>query len=793
MALPTFSRTQIFKAICAWRPLLPAGLALMALHVPAQASDGLVLELEPSDALVEQVRGAQDPTPTFVSGQQVGGEADVSTIITGDAQLRRRGVVIQADKIEHNLVTDNVLIEGNVRVNQQGNRFTGPKAEINIGTTEGYFTSPDFEINSLNGVGQGHGRASLIEFKGPDLTEAKDVVYSTCPRPSAGTWLPDWVVTASSITFDQNEDTGTAKNAVLRFKGVPLIGSPWISFPLSDARKSGFLPPTVNIDNNSGLELTVPYYLNIAPNHDATLYPTLMSKRGVDLAGEYRYLGTAYSGRLRAAYMPNDSLRDQDRWGWAWQHQQGLKASGLPLTLRTNINQVSDGDYWRDFPRTTTSLTERLLANDVALTTGENLWSASAGVYKWETLQTSDTDAITPPYDRYQLAYRVGSRGNKGQLAGLDWSVETELTEFDRPDINTLDGTRTVVVANTSHRFETLGGYLQPALRVHSRHYDLDTALTSGDWSGRRRASVTVPTLSLDGGVVFEADRGLSKQTLEPRFLFAQTPYRKQDGLPNYDSGKTDFNLSSIYSPYAFSGNDRIADGRNVTMGLTSRWFNENGREVFNVTAAQRLRLRDQFQDIADGAAVQTERLSDVLLGGAYNPSDRWRLDGVAQLDQDTNRYTRVTARATYHPGSYRTVSLAYRLQRDVSELWDVSWQWPLNDLWGDAGSDLGQGRGLGAPRWYSVGRVNYSQTDGRIADMVTGLEYDAGCWLGRVVLERAQTSASEANDRILFQLEFVGFSRVGANPLETLSNNIPRYQYLRQEVNPPSRFQNYD
>ncbi|MEJ6630159.1 MAG: LPS-assembly protein LptD, partial [Burkholderiaceae bacterium] len=83
--------------------------------------------------------------------------------------------------------------------------------------------------------------------------------------------------------------------------------------------------------------------------------------------------------------------------------------------------------------------------------------------------------------------------------------------------------------------------------------------------------------------------------------------------------------------------------------------------------------------------------------------------------------------------------------------------------------------------------------TDGRIADMVTGLEYDAGCWLGRVVLERTQTSASEANDRILFQLEFVGFSRVGANPLETLSNNIPRYQYLRQEVNPPSRFQNYD
>jgi len=168
-------------------------------------------------------------------------------------------------------------------------------------------------------------------------------------------------------------------------------------------------------------------------------------------------------------------------------------------------------------------------------------------------------------------------------------------------------------------------------------------------------------------------------------------------------------------------------------------------------------------------------------------------LDGVIQVDADTNRTKRSTARVTYHPGSYRTVSLAYRLQRDVSELIDLSWQWPLNDLWGDRGVDLGPGKGLGAPRWYSVGRVNYSQKDQRVADMVTGFEYDAGCWVGRVVLERVQTATNEATDRLLFQLEFVGFSRIGANPLARLSENIPRYQYLRQEVNPPSRFQNYD
>jgi len=685
------------------------------------------------------------------------------------------------------------LLEGNVRVNQGGNRFVGPKAEINIGTTEGYFEAPRFEINSVNGLGQGRGNASRINFKGPELTEAENVTYSTCPRPPGGTWAPDWFVSASSIEFDQKADTGTARGAVLRFKGVPVIGSPWISFPLSDERKSGFLPPTVNLDTVSGLELTVPYYLNIAPNHDATLYPTFMTKRGVDLAGEYRYLGTNFSGRFRGAYMPNDTLRNTDRWGWTWQHQQALNESGLPVRFNANLNRVSDGDYWRDFPRSTTSLTSRLLANDVSLSTGENLWQASAGAYKWETLQSAGTDRIDEPYDRYQLAYRVGSRGTLGRFQGMDWSVDSELTQFDKPTSNTLDGQRLVVAANLSRRYETPGGYITPGLRVHSRNYQMDQALTTGPWTGRRQATVTTSTFTIDSGLVFDADRGDARQTLEPRIVYAQTPYRNQTGLPNYDSGEVDFNLSSIYSPYPFSGNDRVADTRTLTTGLTTRWFNADGRESFNLTVAQRRRLRDQYQSIADGAAPLTESLSDILLGGTFNPSEAWRLDAVLQVDADTNRTKRSTARVTYHPGSYRTVSLAYRLQRDVSELIDVSWQWPLNDLWGDRGVDQGPGKGLGAPRWYSVGRVNYSQKDQRVADMVTGFEYDAGCWVGRVVLERVQTATNESTDRLLFQLEFVGFSRIGANPLATLSANIPRYQYLRQEVNPPSRFQNYD
>jgi LPS-assembly protein len=124
-----------------------------------------------------------------------------------------------------------------------------------------------------------------------------------------------------------------------------------------------------------------------------------------------------------------------------------------------------------------------------------------------------------------------------------------------------------------------------------------------------------------------------------------------------------------------------------------------------------------------------------------------------------------------------------------------VGWQWPLNDLWGDRGQDLGVGRGQGEGRWYSVGRMNFDMREGKLVDSVIGLEYDGGCWIGRIVLDKLQTSTSTANRRIMFQLEFVGFSRLGANPLQTLKENIPRYQYLRETTttNNPSRFSNYD
>ncbi len=757
-------------------------------------SSGMLLETLPDDA--------KRQAPTFVSGDRIEGQTDGVTAVEGSAELRRHDTVIRADRLQLDQRTNDAQAKGNVLINRSGDRFQGPELQINVETYQGTFTQPTF--NLLQNEGQGD--ASRVDFLGEDKAVAFDARYSTCPRKPGADWMPAWMVRATKIEFDNVAQTGTATNGALEFQGVPILGWPRFSFPLTDARKSGLLPPTLNIDNISGLEVTLPYYLNIAPNLDATLYPTVMSKRGVDLGAEVRYLQPTYAGLVRGAYMPSDQLRDANRWGYTAQHNQSLTGSSLAFGgsagLYLNLNRVSDDDYWRDFPRATASLTTRLLASDAVYSWGQGPWSVSAGAYTWQTLQ--DVDApITPPYDRLpSVAVRYGrSDAQVANLSGVDWSVLTEYTRFQSvPGLTgQTNGDRALTVAEISRRFQAPGWFIKPRAQIHATQYSFDSALANGS----RSASRVLPTVSLDSGLIFERDasyfgRGFT-QTLEPRAFFTWTPYRDQRLLPNYDSAANDFNLASIYTENAFGGNDRISDTRAVTVGVSSRLLDpDTGAEVVRLGVAQRYLFRDQevFLPNATGLAGGdpiNERLSDILLAARVQWSPRWLTDANVQYSPGDRQSVRTTLSGRYTPSNFRVLSAAYRLQRGSSEQFDVGWQWPLSDLLGSPAGPAVRGRALGPGQWYSVGRINYSVPDRKVVDLVAGFEFDGGCWLGRVVLERLQRSNASANQRILFQLEFTGFSRLGSNPLKTLKDNVPRYQYLREEINPPSRFQQYD
>jgi len=782
-------KPKAFRARFALTPVaLVAGALLHTSAARAQAQPSPLLK--PSPMLSESVPAPRDQLPTYLWGQRVFGRTDLETVIEGEAQLRRGDTVIRADRLEYYQPDDLAKARGNVRINRAGETFEGPLLELKVDAFEGFFNEPRYRFLKNDAYGE----AERVDFIDDKRAIIRNATYTTCQRRPGPSWMPDWIIRAASIRIDNEEETGLASGAVVSFLGLPILPVPEMSFPLSDKRKSGLLPPTLGLDSLNGVEVTLPYYWNIAPNRDATFYPSLMSKRGVDLGGEFRYLERDYAGELRASILPNDRLRLRDRWAYSVKHEGAIGAASAagPVGLSLNLNRVSDDNYWKDFSRTTTSLTQRLLANDGILSWSRGDFSLSARALKWQTLQ--DVSApIVPPYDRLPQIVGRYSRGNLP--AGLEAYAETDYTRFESDRLLTgqPNAQRAFSLARISRPWQAPGWFVVPKLQLHATQYQFDAPLGNGATS----ASRSVPTFSVDSGLVFERDAsyfGRSfRQTLEPRAFYVYTPFRDQSLLPNYDSAANDFNFATIYTENAFGGNDRISDNNLLTLGATTRLLDpDTGAEAARFGIAQRLRFKDQRVTLP-GELPVSERLSDLLFGATINWTPEWMLDATVQYNPKTRRSIRETIGGRYSPGNYRVISAAYRLQRGSSEQIDIGWQWPINDLWGDRGQDLGPGRGEGEGRWYSVGRLNFSLKDRRLVDAVAGFEYDAGCWLGRIVVERLQSGATTANKRILFQLEFVGFTRLGSNALQTLKQNIPRYQYLREQVTAPSRFSNYE
>ena len=749
------------------------------------------LELKSSRMLRNVTSPADRSTqPVFVYGDHMSSRTDIETVVDGHAELRRGDMVIRADRLEYFQPEDTATARGNVRINRAGDVYEGPELVLKVESFEGFFRNPRYQLLK----NQGHGEAERVDFIDANQALIRNATYTTCRRQPGPSWMPDWIIRAASIRIDNEEDIGQAESAVLSFKGVPLLPVPAFSFPLSNKRKSGALPPSLGIDNVNGVELSAPYYWNIAPNRDATLTPSVMSKRGVDLGTEFRYLENDYRGQFSGNFMPGDKLRSANRWGYSLAHN-GRVATGLnavgDLGVSLSLNRVSDDNYWRDFTRVSPGLTQRLLPNDLNLAWARGDFSTNLRVLKWQTLQDVDSP-IVPPYDRLpQLAMRYA----RSNVRGFDFSVDADATQFkaDRTLTGQPNGQRVFSSIQVSHPWISPSGFITPKLRLHATNYQFDGALSNGLTS----ASRVVPTFSLDSGLVFERDARYFgrafRQTLEPRAFYVLTPYRDQSSLPNYDSGINDFNFASIYTDNAFVGNDRISDSNLLTFGVSTRLLNpDTGAEAARFGIAQRVRLSDQRVALPGGSTV-AKGFSDVLFGATLNVDPKWSFDTTVQFDPDTRRSERSTIAGRYSPGNYRVVSAAYRLQRGSSEQVDIAWQWPINDLWGDRGQDLGTGQGQGEGRWYSVGRMNFSLRDGKLVDSVLGFEYDGGCWLGRVVLDRMTTGRTSASNRVLFQLEFVGFSRLGSSPLETLKRSIPRYQFLRETSTSPSRFSNYD
>ena len=773
----------------------------------AAPGDGVVLR--PSQALQPPLRGkAARALPILLRAQTLTGRPDHEFTAEGNAEFRRGGMVIRADRLSYDPPTDLAIALGQVHISRDGNIYTGPELQLKVQRFEGFFVNPVYHF-SRTGAG---GSARRVDFIDEQRSVALGATYTSCPNDGPGG--PVWLLSTERVSMDFTKNEGVAEGAVLRFYGVPILAAPRLSFPLNDDRKSGWLPPNIALDTKSGLQFSMPYYWNIAPNRDATFTPSLSTRRGPGLESEFRYLEPRHTGELKLNVLPNDRVTGTTRYALNAQHESEFEG-GTRVQLRAL--QVSDDDYWKDFPRNVSVLTPRLLATDLQLNRPFNTsfgnWAGYARVQRWQVLQTADpTTRIEAPYERMP---QIGARYEGRAGSGFELNLETEFNRFTNPEnpggpplvlgaaVPTYaprpTGMRVHALGSVSLPFAAPGWSVTPKLAINAAVYSLDSNASAAGLE--RSPARVIPTFSLDSAWVFERDTAFFgrsvRQTLEPRLLYVNTPFRDQSKLPNFDASAKDFNVDSIFSDSAFSGIDRVSDAHQVTAGLTTRVLDpDTGAEALRLGLAQRYLFRDQ-RITPDGLPL-TRRFSDLLLLGSTTLVPSWTLDAALQYSPDIRRLTRSVVGARYSPGPYRTVSATYRSTRGLSEQVEFAWQWPIYGPQPEPGRAArrltdGSAGASCSGSWYAVGRVNYSTLESRFTDAVAGVEYDAGCWIGRVVATRSSTSRSEATTRLLLQLELVGLSKLGTNPLQVLKDNIPGYKLLREDRAPAQPLSTYD
>ena len=711
-----------------------------------------------------QAAKVQREGPTTIDAQSIEGVSGLELTAHGNVELRRGDTSIFSNYLKYNREYGRVEATGGVRIQRDGDRFFGPKLSYDTRVDTGVLDKPTFVIERRR---VSRGTADRLEFLGKDHLRLDNATYTTCPVDRE-----DWKLVVGRLDLDFNTEQGHARNVKLRFLHTTIAGLPYLSFPLEDSRKSGFLTPYYAQNTRRGLELGVPIYWNIAPERDATFTPVYMSKRGEQLKTDFRYINHKYSGELKYEYLPYDMAFGASRTGISLQHQQQFTPH-LHGTL--DLNRVSDSSYFVDLSSQVRQVSVTNLQGEGDLSYNGSLagwgYGAVARIQRFQTLQ-DPLAPIVPPYDRVpQLTFSAG-RDDLGGFA--DVNVPAEYVRFSHPTL--VEGARYSLDPTIAAPLLAPGWFLTPKLGLHYATYALlRTAPGQPD-----RQTVSIPWMSVDGGLVF--DRPVTwfgqnlTQTFEPRMFYVHIPYRDQNQIPLFDTTLADFDYAQIFTENRFVGGDRFGDANEVTLAATSRLLASSGQEVLRATLGQRFYFSDERVQLTAATPPQTYRHSDMLasIGGSFGHA--WTFDASTQFNPRERVTERYGASLRYSPEIAKVLNFSYRFNRDPANPLrqvDLSGQWPVK-------------RG-----WYAVGRYNYSILDKRLLEGTGGIEYNAGCWVFRAVFQRLQAATQVASTGFFFQLELNGLGGLGTDEaVSILKRSVPGYAVTNprdQGLVPPS------
>ncbi|MEJ6819833.1 LPS-assembly protein LptD [Pseudomonas sp. LF-5] len=743
-----------------------------------------------SGAYIEPIRpGMNDKTnksdaPTFIGAKASRYNTDdqVGTL-AGDVVLRQGSMQVESDEASLYQAESRAELNGDVRIRDNGALIVGDHADVQLDTGEAKVDNAEYVMHKS----RIRGNALYAKRAENAIIRLKDGTYTTC-EPNSNAWQ----LKGNNITLNPATGFGTATNVTLRVKDIPILYTPYIYFPIDDRRQSGFLPPTIGTGSDTGFMLVTPYYFNLAPNYDATLYPRYMSKRGMLVEGEFRYLTKSSEGQFGAAYLNDEdderkrqSDYSETRYMYNWQHKGGLDSRVL---TQVDYTKISDPYYFQDLQTDQIGVKSADYVNQQgSVTYRGDSYTARLNAQAYQLATVSN---ITP-YDRLpQITFN-------GQLPyhpeGLNFDYETELVRFDRdlrsgtfvqedgvttePRLDNnitglarANGDRLNLKPGVSLPMNWTYGFLKPSLKYQYTQYQLDLDNTgksqidlmtaeqkklNGEFDSSQNRGV--PIASIDSGLYF--DRNTSyfgknyRQTLEPRLFYLYVPKVDQEDIPVFDTSEYTFNYASLFRDNRFSGADRVGDENKLSLGVTSRWIEDNGFERQRISVGQAYYFKDrevQLPGIAfkDRKDAQSD-VSPYALEYEYRWNRDWRTTADYNWDPDSRSPRSGSAMFHYQPedNPNKVINAGYRYRNDQVRYDQNTGKWSVGG--GDYGTPGTPGYVKDyykikqhdfsviwpiVPQWNAISRWQYDYNRNRTLEAFGGFEYDNCCWKLRLI-----------------------------------------------------------
>ena len=669
----------------------------------------------------------------------VGGD----TILEGNVQVLQGDRELRANHAHYDPTHSAFDLQGSVEYTDSLMHVTGSGG--NYTQNEGAdFSAAQFELRQP----AARGSADAMHLAPDGKIRLERVRFTTCPKED-----PVWQLRANEIILDTHARVGTARDTKVDFKGVPVLYLPWLSFPLSNDRKSGFLFPTLGNSSTSGLQIAVPYYWNIAPNVDATIEPTEYQKRGLDLGGEVRFLTHAQHGDFAFDFLPDDRLRGgEDR-----SHVKLQEVAELPDDFRLTINaeNVSDREYFQDFSQGTTGTSTAFLERTALVSYRDENWRLSGQMQQFQTIDVLLAAANKP----YAQVPRLVADGNfaYGAAEQLQYGFHSELVDFTRATGE--KGWRFDLLPAVSLDFSSPGYFVRPGIAWRFTQYALTDTLPGTPTSPSR----ALPTASFDTGLLFERDAGGSRLlTLEPRILYVYTSYRAQDELPVFDTALPDLNLVELFRTNRYVGADRVGDADQVSVGATSRLLDaKDGTQFLAATLGEIYYLKTPRVLLQD-ELPETGGTSNMVAQLALTAYKHWSANLDLEWDPRNFAGERTEISVQYRPAPTQVLNLTYRVQRESNQLKQIegSGAWPIGK------------------KWNLYSRVVYSLDDDKLLDRFAGFEYASCCFRVRFVGRRFLNAPNGSQETgVYVQLELTGLASVGSAADALLIEAIPGYR----------------